>query len=86
MIAGFNEPTRHIEIDYLGYVWVTHPHKGVYRLEINEARDSVISIDEFASSFINSQNISVKKLNNRIVFTTEQQFYTYDYVTLCCLK
>ncbi|MCB0800454.1 MAG: hypothetical protein KDB91_08120, partial [Bacteroidales bacterium] len=42
-IDGYAEPTRFVEIDYLGYVWALHPQKGVYRLELNEEADSVIS-------------------------------------------
>ena len=46
-IKGFGEPTRHIEVDYLGYIWASHPQKGIYKIELNEALDSIISLKFF---------------------------------------
>jgi len=79
-IQGFYEPSRHLEIDYLGYIWVSHPQKGIYRLEINDSQDSIKQIISFANQSKSEGVDDVFKLNNRIVFTSGNGFLTYDYV------
>lgn len=78
-IKGFSEPTRHIEVDYLGYIWASHPQKGIYKLELNEALDSVINLQYFRSVSGKSSGADVYKVNNKIVFTTNDSLYTFDY-------
>ncbi|MBI9066702.1 MAG: hypothetical protein JEZ09_05375 [Salinivirgaceae bacterium] len=79
-LKGFSEPTRHLEIDYLGYIWVSHPQKGIYRLKVNDAKDSIVSISEFTHLKKTMGLTDVYKLNNRVVFLAEKEFYTFDYV------
>jgi hypothetical protein len=79
-LEGFYEPTRHFEIDYLGYIWASHPQKGIYRLKVNESKDSIIQIDSFTNLKKSIGLSDVYKLNNRIVFSAIDEFYTYDYV------
>ncbi len=79
-LEGFYEPTRHFEVDYLGYIWVSHPQKGIFRLKLNESRDSV----QVAASYTWLKKklglTDVFKINNRIVFSAGKEFFTYDYV------
>lgn len=79
-IEGFYEPTRHIEVDYLGYIWASHPQKGIYRLKINESKDSVSQIQSFTHLKKTLGLSDVYKLNNRVVFSAVNKFFTYDYV------
>ncbi len=78
-IKGFSEPTRHLEADYLGYIWASHPQKGFYKLELNEAVDSVINLEYFNAIEGMPADIDIYKVNNQIVFTTSGNIYTYDY-------
>lgn len=78
-IKGYNEPTRHIEIDYLGYIWASHPQKGFYRLELNETLDSVIQLQHYNTITGRPADIAMYKINNQIVFTTSDSLYTFDY-------
>ncbi len=80
-IKAFGEPIRHVEVDYLGYVWAGHLKKGMYKIELNAARDSVVSLKYFNSIANKPYKIDVFKINNRIVFTTSDSIYTYDHVT-----
>lgn len=79
-LDDFTEPSRYLEIDYLGYLWVAHHQKGVYKIEISEEPFMVNSVDFFNNILGKSQNIRVFKINNRVVFTTSENIYTYDYV------
>jgi len=79
-ITGYSEPTRHVEVDYLGYIWASHAMKGVYKLVLNENLDSVIQSHYYASISDKPHIIDVYELNNRMLFTTSENIYTYDYV------
>ncbi len=78
-LDGFNEPSRFVEVDYLGYVWVSHHQKGIYRLELSEDFKHVKKVDYYPK--INEErNIKVFSINNRVVFATSHNIYTFDYV------
>lgn len=78
-IQGYFEPTRHIEVDYLGYIWAAHPQRGVYKMELNEQMDSVAKSEFYQNPNSQGSNFDVYTINNRIVFTSSDQIYTYDY-------
>jgi DNA-binding CsgD family transcriptional regulator len=78
-VKYFNEPTRHLEIDYLGYIWTSHPPKGIYRLELNETLDSVIRTDFYNIVLNKPLKSDVVKIKNKIAFTTSENIYTFDY-------
>lgn len=78
-VRYFNEPTRHLEIDYLGYVWTSHLPKGIYKLEMNETMDSIVKSDFY--NIVENQPLKsdVFKIKNKIAFSTTENIYTYDY-------
>ena len=78
-VRGYNEPTRFIEVDYLGYIWAIHQHKGIYRLELNEQADSVVSTLYFPSISGTQGKLTMSKINNQVVFMTSDYIYTFDY-------
>ena len=78
-IQGYFEPTRHIEVDYLGYIWAAHPQRGVYKLEINEQADSITKSEFYQNPNSKGSFFDVFTINNRIVFTSSEQIYKYDY-------
>lgn len=79
-IENFIEPTRHIEVDYLGYIWASHHQKGIYKIELAENLVNTLNVEHFPSIQDKSYSIKVFKVNNRVVFTTLENIYTYDYV------
>lgn len=78
-ILKYNEPSRHVEVDYMGFVWASHHQRGIYKLELDENLDSVISNTFFSDIAGVTGNIDVFKINNRIVFTGSDNLYTFDY-------
>jgi hypothetical protein len=78
-IDGYIEPTRFLEIDYLGYIWAVHPQKGIYRLELNDQADSIISSLYFSSVADSAKILSMSSLNNQVVFMTSDHIYAFDY-------
>jgi DNA-binding CsgD family transcriptional regulator len=79
-LDNFMEPSRYIEVDYLGYVWASHHQKGVYRIEISDDFKSTFNTEFFPSINNETYNIKVFKINNRVIFITSENVYTYDYI------
>ncbi len=79
-INGFQEPIRYLETDYLGYIWASHHQKGVYKIELTENLDSVANIEHFSEIESITHSIKVFKINNRVIFTTGENIYTWDFV------
>jgi DNA-binding CsgD family transcriptional regulator len=79
-IQGYGDPTRHVEIDYVGFVWASHAMKGIYKIELNRDMDTVVNYEYFSDISGEPHNIDVFKINNRILFTNSEDLYTYDYV------
>lgn len=80
IIHGFSDLIRYIEFDHRGNIWASHMHRGIYKLHLNERRDSVITTTYYGenSSFRKDHFVHVFKVENRVVFTTGEQIFTYD--------
>ncbi|HWR74196.1 MAG TPA: two-component regulator propeller domain-containing protein [Bacteroidales bacterium] len=78
-INGYTEPTRFIEVDYLGYVWAVHPLKGIYRLELNEKSDSIVNTLYFSSIADTGRAMTMSNINNQVVFLTSDHIFAFDY-------
>ena len=78
-IGGFSDLIRYIEIDHLGNIWASHLHRGIYKITTDDNRNSVTNV-KYYSEEIFKKNLStnVFKVENRIVFTTGDQIFTYD--------
>ena len=77
--TGYIEPSRYIEVDYKGYVWATHPQKGIYRLELNEAVDTILNTLYFSSIADTLNKVALSMINNQVVFLTSEYIYAFDY-------
>ncbi len=80
IIKGFYDLIRYIEFDHLGNLWASHMHRGIYKLQLNSSRDSVVSTQYYGenSAFKKDHSIHVFKVENRIVFTTADKLFTYN--------
>lgn len=80
IIKGFFDLIRYIEFDHLGNLWASHMHRGIYKLQLNSSRDSVVNIQYYGenSAFKKDHSIHVFKVENRIVFTTADKLFTYN--------
>jgi ligand-binding sensor domain-containing protein/DNA-binding CsgD family transcriptional regulator len=78
-LKGFEESSRILEQDTNGDIWMTHGYKGVYRLRLNEALDSLdVKYYGTESGLPTNLLISVWKINNRLIFSTEYGIYNYN--------
>jgi DNA-binding CsgD family transcriptional regulator len=78
-INGFSDLVRYIEIDHLGNIWASHLHRGLFKITTDDNRETVKDVVYFGEKqFTKNQTVNVFKVENRIVFTTGNQIYTYD--------
>lgn len=79
-ITGFNEPSRHVEQDSKGDIWVSHAYKGLNKLTLSPDFKHVIAKKAFdeKNGLPGNYNINVFNLENKIVFSSDSGFYTYD--------
>lgn len=79
-VSGYQEPSRFIETDHLGNLWIGQAVKGLYRVRLSPGSDSVVSLASFGKKdgLPSDFNLHVFRIENRVVFTTGKQLYTWD--------
>jgi ligand-binding sensor domain-containing protein/DNA-binding CsgD family transcriptional regulator len=79
-VENFYEPSRYVEQDNRGQIWISHAYKGIYKLQLSPDLKTVVSkkyYDETAG-LPGSYNINVFNLDGKIVFSSDSGFYVYD--------
>ncbi|MFT3752451.1 MAG: triple tyrosine motif-containing protein [Paludibacter sp.] len=78
-VDNFVNPVRYIEIDYTGTIWASHLHQGLYAIRLTPDLKKIERISTY-NSLDKKHNypINVFSINNRVVFTDNNAFYTYD--------
>lgn len=79
-VSGFGEPSRFVEQDGKGQIWVSHAYKGLYKLQLSADLNSVSSSEYYGGThgLPSNYHINVFHLGNRIVFSSDSGFYMYD--------
>lgn len=87
-VEGFGEPSRYVEQDTRGQIWVGHAYKGIYKLQLSDDLRRVISSRYYAGThgLPGSYHINVFELENRLVFSSDSGFYIYDDISDHFLK
>jgi len=76
-ITSFSETARFVAVDNSNTVWVSHPYRGVYKLQL-AGSDSSARLYTDRNGLPSSLNNHVYKLKNRIVIATEKGVYEYN--------
>lgn len=79
-IYGFGEPSRYVEEDNKGQIWVGHAYKGIYKITLSDDLSHVVNQKYYdkSSGLPDSYNVNVFNLDNRIVFSSDSGFCVYD--------
>jgi len=82
-IQGFGEPSRYVEQDAKGQIWVSHAYKGIYKITLNNDLKIATSVKYYdkRSGLPDSYNVNVFKLDNQILFSSDSGFCVYDDIT-----
>lgn len=78
-VDNFLNPIRYLEIDYTGTIWASHLHQGLYAIQLTQDLKKIEHIKTFKTlDQKHEYPINVFSINNRVVFTDNTGFYTYD--------
>ncbi|MDR3652920.1 MAG: triple tyrosine motif-containing protein [Paludibacter sp.] len=78
-VENFLNPIRYVEVDYTGTIWASHLHQGLYAIQLTPDLKKIDHITTFNSlDQKHPYPINVFSINNRVVFTDNTGFYTYD--------
>ena len=79
-IKGFGQSSSTLEPDSDGRIWFHHWINGLFRLTLNERRDSVVLAEYFGrdKGFPTERNNMPNRYDGDIVFSSEGGYYRYD--------
>jgi len=79
-ISGFGEPSRYVEEDENGNLWVSHAYKGVYKLRLSKDLRSVkaTKVYSWRDGLPTDYNVNLFNFESTILFSTHRGFYIYD--------
>jgi len=77
-LADFNELSQFIAIDDNNIIWVTHPYRGVFKIDISNGKKLKSKIYTDKNGLPSSFNNHLFKVKNRIVVATEKGLYEYN--------
>ncbi|RZJ78346.1 MAG: transcriptional regulator [Flavobacterium sp.] len=79
-ISGFGEPSRYVEQDNKGDIWVSHAYKGLYKLTLSADLKSAKNIQFYdkENGLPSSFNINMFNIENKLIFSSDNGFLVYD--------
>ncbi|MEI9943589.1 MAG: hypothetical protein WDN26_05155 [Chitinophagaceae bacterium] len=77
-VENFTESARYLVVDNNNTIWVSHPYRGVYKIQLLESNGFKIKLYTAANGLPSSLNNHVYKIKNRIVIATEKGVYEYN--------
>ena len=82
-VAGFGEPSRYVEQDNKGDIWVSHAYKGLYKLSLSPdlKRATNIKYYDEKNGLPGNFNINIFNVENKIIFSSDSGFSTYDEIS-----
>jgi DNA-binding CsgD family transcriptional regulator len=82
-IENFGEPSRYVEQDARGDIWVSHAYKGLYKLGLSPDLKKVTAIQTYdeKNGLPSDYNINIFTLENRLVFSSDAGFFIYDEIS-----
>ncbi len=77
-LINFNEATRFLAIDKNKTIWIAHPYRGVFKIDVSRIDQPLIRLYGKEDGLPSSVKNHLYKIKDRIVVTTEQGVYEYD--------
>ena len=77
-VSNFSESSRFLVIDNNNTIWVSHPYRGIYKIQSSPTTGYSAKLYTAANNLPSSLNNHVYKVKNRIVIATEKGIYEYN--------
>ncbi|GAA4273070.1 transcriptional regulator [Aquimarina gracilis] len=78
-LNGFEKSARYLEVDLNNNIWVALRSEGVFRFELNYKTKSLEKKAFYPLKDFAGQTLSMSKVDNKIVITSNFNSYTYNY-------
>ncbi|AKD05693.1 transcriptional regulator [Pontibacter korlensis] len=80
MVDGFVEPSKHVEQDQEGNIWVSHAYKGLFRLSLSADLKKVTEVRSFDTSqgLPSVYKLNISRLADRLLFSAGTGFYYFN--------
>jgi ligand-binding sensor domain-containing protein/DNA-binding CsgD family transcriptional regulator len=77
-IPGFSEYSQFVEIDNNNTIWVGHPYRGIYKVDLRPGQPALVRLFTDEQGLPSSAKNQLFKVLNRIVVATEKGIYEYN--------
>lgn len=79
-VSGFGEPSKNVEQDNAGNIWVSHAYKGLFKLSLSSDLKKVTASRSFdkADGLPGNYKVNISRLYNNLLFSSDAGFYIYD--------
>ncbi|MGZ8558485.1 MAG: ligand-binding sensor domain-containing protein [Chitinophagaceae bacterium] len=77
-LPGFNEHSQFVALDNNNFIWVAHPYRGVYKIDISDPAHPKIKLYTDKNGLPSVLENHLFKAKNRIAVTTEKGIYEYN--------
>ena len=77
-LPGFNELSQFIAIDNYNNIWIAHPYRGVFKIDISNVQNPQSKIYNDHNGLPSAYNNHLFKIKNRVVVATEKGIYEYN--------
>ena len=81
----FKNPSIHSHFESVRFIamdnniaWVSHPNKGLYKVQLNNGVDPSYSVYKDAKGILSENKNHIFKLKSRIIFTNDKGIFEYD--------
>jgi DNA-binding CsgD family transcriptional regulator len=82
-IENFSEPSRYVERDAKGDIWVSHAYRGLYKLSLSSDFKRVTQIKYYdeRNGLPSSYNTNLFTLENKLLYSSDEGFLTFDEIS-----
>ncbi|MFA4871157.1 MAG: triple tyrosine motif-containing protein [Pedobacter sp.] len=82
-IENFSEPSRFVEQDAKGDLWVSHAYRGLYKLSLSSDFKKVTAVKYYdeRNGLPSSYNINLFTLENKLLYSSDKGFLTFDEIS-----
>ena len=80
-LPGFTGFSQFTAIDNNNTIWVAHPYRGVYKVDVTQPSHPIITLYTDKNGLPSSLNNHLFKIKNHIVITTEKGVFEYNVKT-----
>lgn len=82
-VSKFGAPSRYVEQDQKGDIWVSHAYKGLYKVTLSNDLKTASHVEYYdeKNGLPGNFNINTFNLENKIVFSSDYGFFIYDEIS-----